>query len=97
MTTKRRHHYPPKSYLIGFCDEPRRLYLYDALKGEVYRSSPKDAFVQANYNTVPTADGGFDHNSIEDLLEKEIETPGVAALRRYADCDSCTEDDRILD
>jgi hypothetical protein len=74
MTAKRRHHYLPKSYLAGFCKEPRRLYLYDAVRDAVYPSSPKDAFVQANYNTVPTADGDLDHNSIEDMLEKEIET-----------------------
>ena len=95
MTAKRRHHYLPKSYIAGFCNEPRRIYLYDALEDAVYPSSPRDAFVQANYNTVPTAEGGFDHNSVENLLEQEIETPGIAAIRRYIASGSCTADDRL--
>jgi Protein of unknown function (DUF4238) len=73
-------HYVPAGYLRSFCpDGERALHVRRRRGNEWFRKKPENIATRKNFYSVLKADGTFD-DTIEHLLARGIETPGLAAL-----------------
>lgn len=68
MSTPKRHHYLPQSYLEGFCREGR-LWVYDREDDEYRKQTPVNTTVQKHYYSIE-GDDGKKNIEIEKMLSK---------------------------
>lgn len=79
MARKRKHHYVQARYLDGFITEPHGMLMcYGRKRAAPYSAVPDNLAHQRDYYDLPDARNG---ENLEDFLEKNVETPGLAALR----------------
>lgn len=72
---KKKHHVVPASYLAGFVDGAGKLYEYRKDDPEKPNYNiPKAVGHRRYYYSQPKPDGGRDHNSLEDLFDRELES-----------------------
>lgn len=80
---KKRHHYVPKAYLKSFCDDRGKLYVYR--KDEPTKElllSPDNTGVHRYYYSQPLPDGGYDHDKLEDYLNR-YETKWPEIVKKF--------------
>jgi hypothetical protein len=80
MGNARQHHYVQAAYLEGFLAPGEdMLWTYGRRRLKPYRGQPDTLASQRDFYNIPNAPSGV---HIESYLEKSIEEPGLAALRR---------------
>lgn len=73
-----------RAYLEGFLPPGEsHLYCYGRKRETAFRALADDLAKQRNYYTVVRADGSFD-DRLEQLLQRNIEDPGLAVVRKLA-------------
>jgi len=78
----RRHHYVTKSYLEGFLEPGEQtLWCYGRKKMQPFRASPDKLANIRDFHSFRRADGTIDF-SLETLIDKEIESPGMPVIRK---------------
>jgi hypothetical protein len=77
-------HFVNRAYLQGFADAKGRLHIYEREKEEPFVLAPEKAARQRNYYSVKRKDGTFD-DTIEHFLDKEVEAPAMAVIRKLSD------------
>jgi len=92
---KKRHHFIPKFYLKGFCDQRGMIWAYHKKEPNIIPHCQKPentAFVKRFY-TIYFDNGTIDTNTFEDALA-DIETPAANALKALVSCKELSSDDR---
>ena len=80
----RRHHYVTKAYLDGFLEpEETCLYCYGRKRFKPFLAAPQNLANRRDYHSFRRKDGSLDF-SLETLIEREFESPGIPVLRRLA-------------
>jgi hypothetical protein len=80
----RRHHFVTKAYLDGFLEpEETGLFCYGRKRPKPFITAPVNLAHIRDYHSVKRADGSLDF-SLEALIEREFETPGIPVLRRLS-------------
>lgn len=92
---KQRHHYVPRAYLKFFCDQGGKLRVY--LKDDPGRSivqAPDSTAFHKYYYSQPLAEGGKDHDTLEDFFSKVEEKwpPLVERMQRREDLNDALTD-----
>lgn len=77
-TCKIKHHYIPRFYLEGFCDERNMIWTYCK---EPYCQKPEKTAFENYFYALYLADGTMDFNTYENMLSDEVESPAAEALR----------------
>jgi hypothetical protein len=52
QSPSKRHHYLPRHYLEGFADSKNDFFVYDKKIDKIFSTSPDDAFLESNLNTI---------------------------------------------
>ena len=80
MGNARQHHYIQAAYLEGFLASGEvMLWTYGRRRVKPYRGQPDTLATQRDFYNIPNAPSGV---HIDSYIEKSIEEPGLAALRR---------------
>ncbi|MGC2108608.1 MAG: DUF4238 domain-containing protein, partial [Candidatus Korobacteraceae bacterium] len=83
-TAPRRHHYVTKAYLDGFLETGEAcLYCYGRKRAQPFLAAPVNLANIRDYHSFKRADGSLD-SSLETVIEREFESPGIPILRRLA-------------
>ncbi len=69
VSQPKRHHYLAESYLEGFSEDGRGLWVYDISRQQLRPQTIKDTCVQSHYNAL-VADDGKRHLEIEQMLSQ---------------------------
>lgn len=86
MTTPKKHHFVPVSYLKKFADENTGfLYLYSKKNNQYRKQKPQEVMVRKNYYHQEWAPNGIDKNILEKTLGKETEPRGLRSLQKLLD------------
>lgn len=80
----RRHHFVTKAYLEGFLEgEKKHLLCYMRRRSEPFLSMPVNLAKIRDFHSFRRPDGSID-TSLETLIEREIESPGIPLIRKLA-------------
>jgi len=82
-TRKKKHHFIPRLYLEGFCDQQGMVWTYhkkDADKKSHCQKPENTAFINYFY-ALYSDDGTLDSNTFEDALAEIIESPSASAIK----------------
>ncbi|MCL5261168.1 MAG: DUF4238 domain-containing protein [Gammaproteobacteria bacterium] len=79
--TKKRHHYLPKFYLDGFCDQQNMVWIYHKDTQKIHCQRPENTAIVKNFYAIHRNDGTIDTNTFEDALADIVESPAAAALK----------------
>lgn len=82
MTSPKRHHYVPQRYLLGFCDAPNQIHVYDRATEEYRQQPPINTAVKSHYYRVHLK-SGEPSSSIETLLS-EFESDAWPVIDRIS-------------
>ncbi|MGK2942827.1 MAG: DUF4238 domain-containing protein [Immundisolibacter sp.] len=95
MSTPKRHHFVPESYLTGFSEEESGfLNIYSKRSGLWRRQKPKQVMVRNNYYRQHWVPDGVDKNILEKRVGQQLEPQGLASLRKVvAEPELATDDD----
>lgn len=86
MSTPKRHHFVPVSYLYGFVEDSTDfLNIYSKQSGLWRRQKPEQVMVRNKYYHQTWAPGGVDKNILEKKLGAELEPKGLEALKKLID------------
>jgi len=80
----RRHHFVTKAYLEGFLELGKKhLSCYMRRRSEPFLSMPVNLANIRDFHSLKRPDGSID-TSLEILIEREIESPGIPLIRKLA-------------
>ena len=83
ISRKKRHHFIPRMYLKGFCDQQGMIWTYHKNDlGKVHKQKPENTAVVKNFYAIHHSDGYIDTNTYEDALADIVETPAIEALEK---------------
>ena len=84
MTKKKNHHYVPGFYLEGFIDPKNHpfIWIYEKGKDCVFKSKPENIAFEKHYHSYITTTGEKDTETIENILNKEFETPAAPIFKK---------------
>lgn len=86
MSTPKRHHFVPVSYLYGFVEDSTDfLNIYSKQSGLWRRQKPEQVMVRNKYYHQTWAPDGVDKNILEKKLGAELEPKGLEAFKKLID------------
>jgi len=94
MSTPKRHHFVPESYLRGFVeDDTGVLNVYDRRSDMWRRQKPKQVMVRNKYYYQHNAPDGVDKNILEKTLGISVEPEGLKALTKLIEMPETLDDE----
>jgi hypothetical protein len=85
----RNHHYVCEFLLKNFADDNGTLWIYDAELGRYRDGNTRSAGFERDLYALTLKDRGRDFGFLERALEREIDTPGAAAVRKLSRREKC--------
>ncbi len=94
MSSPKRHHFVPESYLRGFVDSDSGfLHVYSKHSRMWRRQKPKQVMVRNRFYCQDWAPAGVDKNILEKRLGAELEPKGLRSLRKLVDAPEAIDDE----
>jgi len=93
QNSKRRHHFIPVAYLRHFTDAGGKIFAFrkHTDQQEPIHTTPRNIALIRDYYSQPKPDGEWDHNALEDLFDRKVESKWPALVARIRQRDNIND------